>query len=546
MDFTFVAVFNRCVTVELNNDAVYRMDEPVEVQVCEAGENAQFRNHRSKACPVQMRCFRTVKNVFTVDGLEPETTYAVTVTDPRGDTVTKEITTCEESVLLNVRAFGAKGDGVTNDTAAVQAAVSSCPPMGTVRFPAGTYRMTPVFLKDDITLWIEEGAVLLGETDRTKIPVLPGMTRATNEYDEYNLSSWEGNPLTSFASLITGISVHGVDIIGGGVIDGNAAEGDWWQEPRKKRIAWRPNVVYFAYSERIRMQGVTVRNSPCWTIHPYYCDEIGFYNLTIQNPSDSPNTDGLDPESCRGVTVLGTLISVGDDCMAIKSGKYYMSQAHPRATESVVVRNCRLERGHGSVTVGSEIASGVFDVKVSQCEFDGTDRGLRIKTRRGRGRRSVLDRITFENIRMTDVPMPFTLNMFYFCDPDGHTDYVQDLAPHPVDEMTPSIGSITARDIECSGVETSLVCAVGLPESPIGELTLERIRASYAPVGSRRTQRPVMMDRFEPVSGQSVIAQNVKSLNLREVTIVGEDVDEPLITGVEKEMTEGLIFEEQP
>ena len=368
------------------------------------------------------------------------------------------------------------------------------------------------------------------------------MTRATNEVDEYNLSSWEGNPLTSFASLITAISVHDVDIIGRGTIGGNAENSDWWVDHRTKRTAWRPNTVYFAYCENMRMQGVTVCDSPSWTIHPYYSDRLGFYNLTIRNPSDSPNTDGLDPESCQHVEVLGTLISVGDDCMAIKSGKYYMSRVHLRETTDIIVRNCRLERGHGSVTVGSEIACGVTDVHVSQCEFDGTDRGLRIKTRRGRGKTSVLNNICFEKISMNDVMMPFTLNMFYFCDPDGHTDFVQDPAPREVDDLTPRIGSVTARDITCRGVHASLLCAVGLPEAPIGELVIERVDAEFAPLESRREERPVMMDNFDPVSGRSVIARNVKSLVIRDVTIKGENVQKPQLDNIEDAKTEGLVI----
>ena len=221
--------------------------------------------------------------------------------------------------------------------------------------------------------------------------------------------------------------------------------------------------------------------------------------------------------------------------MAIKSGKIYMSRVHLRATRDIEVRNCLLERGHGSVTIGSEIASGVHGVHVSKCLFDGTDRGLRIKTRRGRGETSVLDGICFEQIRMRDVPMPFTVNMFYFCDPDGHTRYVQDRSAIPRDDRTPSVGTITARDITCTGVEASLVCAMGLPESPIGELALERIEASYRPAAERVARRPVMMDDLDPVSGQSIIAHNVRKLTLNGVHITDSDVAEPVLEGVEEQ-----------
>ncbi len=542
MEFQLAAIFNRCVTVELENDCIYRPEEPVTVTIEETGAGAGLKNHRSKACPPASRVFQEAKNVFSVDGLTPGSAYRISVRSSDGSVSEQTFSTKEETVLLNVRSFGAKGDGDRDDTAAIQAAILSCPAGGTVQIPAGTWRCTPLFLKSKMTLWLEEGAVLLGETDRSRYPVLPGMTRTTDENGEYNIGTWEGNPLDNFASLVTGIGVHDVDIIGRGAIDGNAQNGDWWDNVRVKNIAWRPNLIFFNRCDHMRMQGVTVRNSPSWTIHPYYSEELGFYNLAIRNPPDSPNTDGLNPESCRHVTVLGTLISVGDDCMAIKSGKYYMSRRHLRPTTDITVRNCRLERGHGSVTVGSEIACGVTDVHVSRCEFDGTDRGLRVKTRRGRGNTSVLDNICFEKIRMSGVLMPFTVNMFYFCDPDGHTDYVQSEEPMSVDDLTPVIGRIIARDIECTDVHASLLCAVGLPEAPIGELTIERVQATFAPVSSRRKERPVMTDNFEPVSGKSIHARNVRKLVLRDITVTGEEVEEPELSGVDESVTEGLVF----
>lgn len=543
MDFQIVEVFNRSVTIELVSDAAFRQDQPFDVYI--DGE---------KTCS-------TNRNVVTVDGLLPDRKYKIGVafgdeggafgTGESADgmvrgsdavMVEREFVTKHESVLLNVRAFGAKGDGVTLDTAAIQAAICSCPKDGTVYLPKGTYYSTALFLKSDMTLWLDEEAVLLGDTDREHYPLLPGMTPTTDEKDEYNLSSWEGNPLTSFASLITAIDAENLDIIGPGVIDGNAQNSDWWVNAKVKRIAWRPNAIYLCRCKNVRVQNVSVQNSPCWTVHPYYCDDLAFLNLNIWNPSDSPNTDGLDPESCSNVLVLGTVISVGDDCMAIKSGKYYMALKHHKVTENVVIRNCLFERGHGSVTVGSEAAGGVKNVRVSQCIFDGTDRGLRIKTRRGRGERSVLDDILFEKIEMDGVHMPFTVNMFYFCDPDGHSDYVQNQAPAPVDEMTPVIGLIEGRDINCRGVSACVLCGVGLPESPIGELRFENIKVQFLPEDERVPERPVMMDNFDEMSGRSVFARNVKKLVLRNVEIAGAADTDPQLEAVSEQVLDGVKY----
>ncbi|MDC7293617.1 MULTISPECIES: glycoside hydrolase family 28 protein [unclassified Butyrivibrio] len=520
MDFKVVKVFNRSVTIELDSDKIFCQDQNFEVYI----------NNDKK--------LESDRNVVTVAGLLPDTEYEIKVV-MNGEETVHTFTTKYESVLLDVTAFGAKGDGVTCDTAAIQAAICSCPKDGTVYLPKGVYYSTPVFLKSDMTFWLDEGAVLLGDTDRNHYPMLPGMTLSTDEKSEYNLSSWEGNPLTSYASLVTAIDAENLDIIGPGTIDGNAGNSDWWVNAKVKRGAWRPNDLYLCRCKNVNVQNVRIQNSPCWTVHPYYSDDLSFLNLYIHNPSDSPNTDGLDPESCSNVLVLGTVISVGDDCMAIKSGKYYMALEHHKETDNILIRNCKFERGHGSVTVGSEAAGGVRNVRVSQCIFDGTDRGLRIKTRRGRGERSILDDILFENIDMTGVFMPFTVNMFYFCDPDGHSDYVQNQAPAPVDEMTPIIGSITGRNMKCKGVSACVLCAVGLPERPIGKLTFENVEVEFLPEAERTPVRPVMMDNFDEMSGRSIYAKNVDNLVVNNMTIVGSVDTAPELINVSKaELTE--------
>ena len=147
MDFRIAAVFNRCVTIELCNDSIYRLDEPVEVVLTETGESAESGNHRSAACPVEPRILRTVRNVFSVDALEPDHSYRIEIQSPDGQKSEKIFTTRTESVFLDVRAFGAAGDGEKLDTAAIQAAILACPEDGTVYIPRGTWRTTPLFLK---------------------------------------------------------------------------------------------------------------------------------------------------------------------------------------------------------------------------------------------------------------------------------------------------------------------------------------------------------------------------------------------------------------
>ena len=522
MDFEIIAVFNRSVTIERKNTERFETTDPCGILI----------NGEVYA--------QTNRNVFTIDGLIPDTEYEICVT-PGNEK--KSFRTKKESYLLNVKAFGAKGDGVTADTAAIQAAIMACPAEGTVYFPAGTYFTGPLFMKSHMTLWVDEGAKLLGDPDRSHYPILPGVVRNLYHNDEeYPIASWEGNPLDSFASLITAIDVEDLDLVGRGIIDGNADQSDWWENVRVKRGAWRPKTVLFSGCRNVRMQSLLVRNSPAWTIHPYYSDHVQLLDMKIWNPEEAPNTDGVDPESCRDVLMLGVQISVGDDCVAIKSGKLYMAQYHLKETDGIEIRNCLFEKGHGSVTVGSEVAGGVKNVHISQCLFLGTDRGVRIKTRRGRGERSVITGMVFENIRMEKVLMPVTVNMFYFCDPDGHTDYVQNQGYLPVDYRTPRIGTIEIKNVTCTDVNASFVCAYGLPEAPIEKLTIEDTKVSFLPEEQRSPKCPIMMDHFEPMSGKSLFVRNAGEVVCRNVTIEGSADREPEVIHVEKQELEGLKY----
>ena len=112
-----------------------------------------------------------------------------------------------------------------------------------------------------------------------------------------------------------------------------------------------------------------------------------------------------------------------------------------RSCEHTVIRNCLLDKGHGGIVIGSEMSGGVKDMVVTQCLMDHTDRGLRVKTRRGRGNTAVIDGLVFRNVEMRHVLTPFVINMFYFCDPDGKSDYVQSHEPLPLDDATPRLGS---------------------------------------------------------------------------------------------------------
>ncbi|MGL4253002.1 MAG: glycoside hydrolase family 28 protein [Fusobacteriaceae bacterium] len=465
------------------------------------------------------------RNSFSLHNLIPETEYLIELKE-KGILLGKDyFRTLRESVRLGVKKFGAAGDGKKDDTLAIQTAIAACPKNGTVYLSEGIYKVNSIFLKSHMTLEIAVGAVLQGSGDIENYSVLPGIVDGKNG-EEFNYGSWEGNPLDIYAGVVNGIDVENISIVGEGIIDGGGGTETWWKNPKmKKKLAWRPRTIFLNRCKNITVEGVTIQNSPSWTVHPYFCQGIKFLNLTIENPDNSPNTDGIDPESCRDVTILGVKFSVGDDCIAIKSGKIYMGKKYKIPTENVVIRNSLMKFGHGAVVIGSEMAGGVKNVRISNCVFYHTDRGIRMKTRRGRGEDGIIDEIYAENIEMINVATPFTVNPFYFCDPDGKSEYVATRKILCVDERTPAIKNITYKNIKATGVKIAAGYIAGLPEKPIENLNLENL---YIEIDSEEVKAGdvEMFLNCPVVKKRGFILENIKNLNIKNVELKGIEGEE--------------------
>lgn len=477
------------------------------------------------------RAVETDRTVTTIRDLEPDTEYTVCASWRGERTKSVRFRTDREYVTLNVRNFGAYGDGIHDDTGAVQAAVTACPLQSRVLFPEGVYKVSCIFLKSDITLHLEKGAVISAFTERDRVPVLPGTIESSDGKEEYNIGSCGGNPADVFASVITGIGVRNVVITGEGTIDGCAGFDNWWKNPVEIDIAARPKLLFLSHCENVTLHGITVTNSPQWTVHPYRCRQVKCIDLTIINPKNSPNTDGFNPESCEDVLVLGTMISVGDDCIAVKSGKIEMALKSPMPAENLVIKNCCMRDGHGAVTLGSENAGGVFNVLVKDCEFYHTDRGLRIKTRRGRGEKSVIDGIVFDNIAMDGVMTPIVVNSFYFCDPDGRSPYVASKEKLPVDERTPFIKKMAFRNIRAVNCHVAAAYIYGLPERKIERLVLENVEISFAE--NARSGMAAMMVGCDETVKSGITAVNVEEVVLQNVTLHGVEGEERMLRNVD-------------
>lgn len=507
MEFNIIFQSARSIVIELLGAGIYQLEDEYSIYI----DDKLHLNSK--------------KVVQTIDGLMPNTSYDLYIEQNGKKSKTMKFQTDKESFTLNVKAFGAKGDGERDDTGSIQAAIYACPKDGRVLVPKGIYKITTLFLKSDLKLELAEGALLSAITEREKYPIFPGRIESYDESEEYYLGTWEGNPLDMFTGIITGLNVSNVVISGKGTIDGNANTDNWWKNPKVRNIAWRPRLIFLSNCENVTVQGISVKNSPSWNIHPYFSKNLKFIDISVTNPKDSPNTDGLDPESCENVDIIGVYFSLGDDCIAVKSGKIYMGSKFKVSSKNITIRQCCMRDGHGSVTLGSEMAAGIKNLIVKDCLFLNTDRGLRIKTRRGRGKDAIIDDIIFENIIMDHVMTPFVINSFYFCDPDGRTEYVRTKETLAVDERTPYIKKLKFKDITCTNVHVAGAFAYGLPEQKIEKIEMENISISYT--DSPIADVPAMMEGVSPMTKQGVYVNNIETFEMRNVQIEG-CVGEPL------------------
>ncbi|WP_353309481.1 glycoside hydrolase family 28 protein [Shimia sp. NS0008-38b] len=430
-----------------------------------------------------------------LDRLTPDSEYFLTVGD-----ADIRFSTLQCTKAIDPRDFGADPSAEDNQFA-FQAAIDAVPAGGALIVPKGVFCSGPIFLKSHMTLHLSEGATLAAISSRDNWEILPARNGSGRV-----LGTWEGAPADSYAGFITAIDSEQLRITGKGTIDGGGDRGDWWSWPKETRNgARRPRTVFLAHCNSVVMAGVTVRNSPSWTVHPFHCVDTSFSNLSIQNPSESPNTDGLNPESCCRVDISAVHFSVGDDCIAIKAGKRLPDDnSHLAPTSDVTIAHCLMEFGHGAVVLGSEMSGNITNTRVEHCDFRRTDRGLRIKTRRGRGGR--VSDVHLKNVVMDRVPTPFAINAHYFCDPDGHEEWVQSRALSPVNATTPKIKDITLEDVTANNAATAGAALLGLPESPITGVSLTNYHVCFD--GQASPAVPLMASDVEAVLGVPLLVEH--------------------------------------
>ena len=408
------------------------------------------------------------------------------------------------SSTFNVRGYGAAGDGLTLDAPALQAAIDACAQQGggTVHLPAGQYLTGSLFLRSNITLHLEAGAVLLGSENPDHYPVIH--------------SRWEGKHQDTHAPLIGGENLNNIAVIGRGTINGRG--GVWWKAKEENTLAHpRPRLISFSDCSNVLVEGITAINSPSWTINPIHCQNVNVHAVTIINPADSPNTDGINPDSCRLVRISDCFISVGDDCITIKSGTEFEHPDRYAPCRDIAITNCTLERGHGGVVIGSETSGGVKNVVISNCIFIGTDRGIRIKSRRGRG--GTIEDIRVSNLVMDGVLCPFTMNLYYHIGERGNLN-VSDKNPRSVNNGTPRLRRIHFSHITAREVKHAAGFLYGLAEMPLEDISLSDISISISDEAD--SGYPEMADDIPSMSQAGFFIRNARRMRLEHVQVTGQ------------------------
>tara|TARA_R110002049_G_scaffold38978_4_gene120413 strand:- start:16104 stop:17597 length:1494 start_codon:yes stop_codon:yes gene_type:complete len=373
----------------------------------------------------------------------------------------------ENEGIYNIKDYGAIGDGATLCTKAIQKAIDECSANGggKVIVPPGNYVTGPLFLKSSIYFEVFSGATLLFDDNIGNCPIIDG--------------KWEGIERKVYASLFTGHNLKNITITGRGTVNGQGKV--WWdahyenQRLRKEKgligrepdnpaesplKVPRPRMVNLYNCNNVLISELTILNSPAWTIHPVYCENVTIEKVSIIQPYESPNTDGINPESCKNVRISNCFVDCGDDCITIKSGYNEDGRRVAKPCENIVISNCTFTHGRSAIGIGSEMSGNVRNITVSNCVFNGTLRGIRIKTERGRG--GIVENFRADNIIMDNVETAISIDMYY----GGN-----DITELPVTIETPFFKNIHFSNITAINVENAAQI-MGLPEAPVKGLSI--------------------------------------------------------------------------
>ncbi len=410
---------------------------------------------------------------------------------------------------FDVTKFGAVGDGRKNSTAEIGKAVLACAVAGGGRVvvPAGVFLTGAIHLKSNVNLHVTAGATLLFSSDpKHYLPVV--------------FTRWEGTECLNYSPLIYAYEQNNIAVTGQGTLDGQADDQHWWpwkgrgtaagvptqakardaliemankDVPVKDRVFGdggnlRPMFIQPYRCNNVLIDGVTIKRSPMWEVHPVLCRNVTVRNVKIS--THGPNNDGCDPESCRDVLIQDCEFDTGDDCIAIKSGRNRDGRRVATPCENLIITGCTMKDGHGGVTIGSEVSGDVRNVFVENCRMDSPnlDRALRIKTNSHRG--GTIENVYFRKVTVGQVADAIVQVDFFYEEGEGGP-------------FRPIVRNISVEDVTCKRSKYALYLR-GYGSSPIRDVRLTRCT-------------------FEQVAKPSVI-ENVEGLKAEAVTVNGRSM----------------------
>ena len=456
--------------------------------------------------------------------------------------------------------FGGIGDGIFLNTEVFKRAIQALSEKGGGKLivPSGIWFTGPIELKSNINMHLDKGSVILFTPDLDAYPLVDII--------------FEGLSTRRCQSPVSGRNLVNVAITGEGSINGS---GEAWRPLKKSKVTeakwqevtrtggvlkakdywfpsakslmgqkmsdmnvpnknltnneWndikdflRPVMISLVECKNVLLQGVLFENSPSWNIHPLMCENVIIDHIFARNPEYAQNGDGLDIESCKNVLVVNSTFDVGDDGICIKSGKDEEGRKRARATENVIVDNCKVFQGHGGFVVGSEMSGNVRNISVSNCEFLGTDVGLRFKSNRGRG--GVVENIYINNIYMLNIATDSFLFDLYYGGKSSSESFSETTAGSkavhvvPVTEETPCFRNIYVKNLVSRNARRAMYFN-GLPEMNISNINLEN-----AVITSKLGAELVESDgvKFKnvtvnPSQGAAFILKNVKNFSATEL-----------------------------
>lgn len=393
-----------------------------------------------------------------------------------------------ERPSLNVRDFGATGDGVVKDTAAIQKALDECGAAGGghVFVPDGVYLTGGLIISANTTLELAGRANLVGSPDIADYPLV-------------NIR-WEGEFRDGHRALISATNAANITIIGGGSIFGPPLPLSKLRNPRG------PALIELTGCTNAVLDGFTTQYQQLWSIHLLFCKDLTARNLTIRTINS--NGDGIDVDSCDGVLVERCDINTGDDAISLKSGRGLTAQNLARPTENVIIRDCRLQSSiYAALGLGTEMSGGVRNVKIQRCVISGRQNAIFIKSRDGRG--GYMENISGENLTVLRSPTFIGIDLI--------KKGIQATDPVPGDvEKWPRVQNISFKSIHVQDV-ADLVAGINVPAArPVDGFTLADISGTCTHGISLANMTNVNLSKIRVTgfSGPLISTENVKGAGL--------------------------------